>query len=125
MTCSHTRPETRFSKSLATTLAVALTFALGCGDNLAPVTPPDANPPPPPPFALRAVVYPYIPNGPDDAEARLAERLEAEFEDAHPEVDVDLHLSWDADPYDYDSVAVDECEIRVRLRAALRRSSPR
>jgi thiamine pyridinylase len=98
-----TRCRTRHSISL-TALAAALTLAAGCGDNLDPVTPPDAAPPPPPPFALRAVVYPYIPNGPDDAEARLATRLEADFEDEHPEVDVEVNLSWDTDPYDYDSL---------------------
>lgn len=100
MTCSRTRRST----SLTTALAMALTFAMGCGDNQGPDTPPDAAAPPPPPFALRAVVYPYIPNGPDDAEARLATRLEADFEDEHPDIDVDLHLSWEADPYDHDSL---------------------
>ena len=99
MTC-----QTRHSISLIAALAVTLTLTAGCGDNLDQVTPPDAAPLPPPPFALRAVVYPYIPNGPDDAEARLATRLEAELEDEHPEVDVEVNLSWDTDPYDYESL---------------------
>lgn len=84
-------------------LALALTSAAGCGDNLEPIAAPDASPPPAP-FALRAVMYPYIPNGPDDAEARLATRLEREFEDARPDIDLDLQLSWDADPYEYDDL---------------------
>jgi thiamine pyridinylase len=104
MTCSQRHHTTSPSTQLTAALGVALTLVVGCGDNLDPVTLPDAGVPPSPPFALRAVVYPYIPNGPDDAEARLATRLEADFEDEHPEIDLDLHLSWDADPYDYDSL---------------------
>jgi thiamine pyridinylase len=100
----ETHCQARPSISRTAALAAALTLAAGCGDNLDPVTPPDAGASPPPPFALRAVVYPYIPNGPDDAEARLATRLEAEFEDEHPEVDVEVNLSWDTDPYDYDDL---------------------
>jgi thiamine pyridinylase len=99
-------PNLHCISSTGTLLALALAPTLGCGDNLSPVTPPDAAPAPapdaaPPPFALRAVMYPYIPNGPDDAEASLVTRLERELEDARPDIDVEVQLSWDADPYEY------------------------
>lgn len=86
-------------------LAFTLTFTslAGCGDNLDPIADPDASPAPAP-FALRAVMYPYIPNGPDDAEASLVTRLEAELEDARPDIDLEVALSWDADPYQLDDL---------------------
>jgi thiamine pyridinylase len=100
----ETMTQMRRSISLTIVFGLALTSATGCGDNQGPVMPPDAGEPPAQPFALRAVVYPYIPNGPDDTEARLATRLERDFEDEYPDIDVDIHLSWDTDPYEYDDL---------------------
>lgn len=109
MVYSRTRS---ISLVFASGIALAPVTVTGCGDNLGlepspdagPSPSPDAGEPPQQDFALRAVVYPYIPNGPDDTEARLATRLERDFEDEHPDIDVEIQLSWEADPYDYDNL---------------------
>jgi thiamine pyridinylase len=47
--------------------------------------------PPAPPTRLRVPLYPFIPDAAGDQFKSLAERLEAEFEQLHPEVDLDVN----------------------------------
>lgn len=47
--------------------------------------------PPDPPTRLRVPLYPFIPDAAGDQFKSLAERLEAEFEQLHPEVDLDVN----------------------------------
>lgn len=47
--------------------------------------------PPEPPTRLRVPLYPFIPDAAGDQFKSLAERLEAEFEQLHPEVDLDVN----------------------------------
>jgi thiamine pyridinylase len=54
---------------------------------------------------LRVPLYPYIPDASGDAFKGLATRIEAEFEEAHPDVDLIINPSCFADDF-YDPAAI-------------------
>ncbi|MFY2558075.1 extracellular solute-binding protein [Corallococcus terminator] len=60
------------------------------------------DPTPTPPRPLKAVLFPYIPDAAGDGFASLKQRLEADFERAHTDIDLDIVFDSNLDLYDLD-----------------------
>ncbi|MGE6762338.1 extracellular solute-binding protein [Corallococcus interemptor] len=60
------------------------------------------GPDPTPRRPLKAVLFPYIPDSAGDSFASLEQRLEADFEQAHPDIDLDVVFDLNQDVYDLD-----------------------
>ncbi|MCY1032128.1 hypothetical protein OV207_11715 [Corallococcus sp. BB11-1] len=58
------------------------------------------DPEPTPRRPLKAVLFPYIPDSAGDSFASLEQRLEADFERAHPDIDLDVVFDANLDVYD-------------------------
>ncbi|NNB96298.1 hypothetical protein HJC10_19885 [Corallococcus exiguus] len=61
-----------------------------------------SDPDPTPRRPLKAVLFPYIPDSAGDSFASLEQRLEADFEAAHPDIDLDVVFDANLDVYDLD-----------------------
>ncbi|RKH74770.1 extracellular solute-binding protein [Corallococcus aberystwythensis] len=61
-----------------------------------------SDPDPTPKRPLKAVLFPYIPDSAGDGFASLEQRLEADFERAHPDIDLDVVFDANLDVYDLD-----------------------
>ncbi|WP_375759912.1 extracellular solute-binding protein [Corallococcus exercitus] len=61
-----------------------------------------SDPDPTPRRPLKAVLFPYIPDSAGDSFASLEQRLEADFERAHPDIDLDVVFDASLDVYDLD-----------------------
>ncbi|RKG69943.1 hypothetical protein D7V80_07175 [Corallococcus sp. CA054B] len=61
-----------------------------------------SDPDPTPKRPLKAVLFPYIPDSAGDGFARLEQRLESDFEAAHPDIDLDVVFDANLDVYDLD-----------------------
>lgn len=60
------------------------------------------DPTPLPPRPLKAVLFPYIPDAAGDGFASLKQRLEADFEREHTDIDLDIVFDSNLDLYDLD-----------------------
>ncbi|NTX41602.1 extracellular solute-binding protein [Myxococcus sp. CA033] len=60
------------------------------------------DPTPTPPRPLKAVLFPYIPDAAGDGFASLKQRLEADFERANSDIDLDIVFDSQLDLYDLD-----------------------
>ncbi|NRD60528.1 hypothetical protein HRD49_02090 [Corallococcus exiguus] len=61
-----------------------------------------SDPDPTPRRPLKAVLFPYIPDSAGDSFASLEQRLESDFEAAHPDIDLDVVFDANLDVYDLD-----------------------
>lgn len=61
-----------------------------------------SDPDPEDPRPLKVVLFPYIPDSAGDGFASLKQRLEADFERAHSDIDVDIVFDANLDLYDLD-----------------------
>ncbi|RKG90879.1 extracellular solute-binding protein [Corallococcus sp. CA049B] len=61
-----------------------------------------SDPDPTPKRPLKAVLFPYIPDSAGDSFASLEQRLESDFEAAHPDIDLDVVFDANLDVYDLD-----------------------
>lgn len=61
-----------------------------------------SDPDPTPRRPLKAVLFPYIPDSAGDSFASLEQRLESDFEAAHPDIDLDVVFDVNLDVYDLD-----------------------
>ncbi|WP_223633232.1 extracellular solute-binding protein [Corallococcus sp. EGB] len=61
-----------------------------------------SDPDPTPRRPLKAVLFPYIPDSAGDGFASLEQRLEADFEQSHPDIDLDVVFDASLDVYDLD-----------------------
>ncbi|NPD22792.1 hypothetical protein [Corallococcus exiguus] len=59
-----------------------------------------SDPDPTPRRPLKAVLFPYIPDSAGDSFASLEQRLESDFEAAHPDIDLDVVFDVNLDVYD-------------------------
>ncbi|RKG77923.1 extracellular solute-binding protein [Corallococcus exercitus] len=62
----------------------------------------ESDPDPTPRRPLKAVLFPYIPDSAGDNFASLEQRLETDFEMAHPDIDLDVVFDASLDVYDLD-----------------------
>ena len=78
---------------------VGTTLLWGCGSGEEP--PPSTGPK----ITLRVPLYPYIPDAAGDTFKALTERIEAEFEESHPNIDLVLNPSCFQDDF-YDPAGI-------------------
>ncbi|WP_224368696.1 hypothetical protein [Hyalangium versicolor] len=74
-------------------LCAVLLTASACGSE-------SSNPPEEKPRALKAVLFPYIPDSAGDNFASLKQRLEHDFEQLHSDIDLDIVFDLNLDVYD-------------------------
>lgn len=89
-----------YTGSMRRILPLCMVLALGLGACTGSRTAPAQAPAPSAKRALRAVLFPYIPDAGGDSFAKLIKHLESGFEETHPAIDLRIVMDLKMDLYD-------------------------